>query len=347
MSVPLIRFFYLFIIFYISTFCCPAQTQSGNNDCDALFLDSLEDLLRSQAELFERFEDFLNNIDQSPQEKMNFLTSFEDLLRRQAILYSGFEDLLKVQWDCLPPEEQDKFLASFEDLLKREILLYNSFEELIKKSLDFLSTEEKVQLCRSFEDLLRRQSCLFKSYEELFKMKVGGIFIEKSVDASRVTRGEKVTYTYQVTNWFDKPLYEAQIIDSVLGIVASGFDLQPDETKIFSKETTIKGDVCNFARIIAEDENGKAVQGKSNIVCVTVEDFDYNEDYLVIGNQKSTTLKGDPPVAENKLHLKKTQTSREQGRALVNKEKVVIGSQTAMGNAGESSNTMNLIISQE
>ncbi len=80
---------------------------------------------------------------------------------------------------------------------------------------------------------------------------------------------------------------------------------------------------------------------------MVVEDFDYNEDYLKIGNQKATTLSGDPPVAENQMNLKKTQKSKDKGRSLKNKEEVVIGSQTAMGNSGESANKMDLIITQE
>jgi hypothetical protein len=244
---------------------------SAKESADSVFLDSLESLLRDEANLLDSFEYLLGKTSTTVEENVEFLASFEDLLRRQAVLSKGFEDLLKLKWECMPVEEQEKFLASFEDLLKRESHLYFSFQSLLDKRWDELSSDEQAKFLRSFEDLLRRQTMLLKSYEDLFKMKHGGICIEKSSDKAIIDCEETVTYTYTIRNFYsNKAITDIIIIDDKLGTIADKILLAPGETKSFTKSTTLSESICNQARVLGEDDDGKLVCDYSNIVCVLV-----------------------------------------------------------------------------
>jgi hypothetical protein len=243
----------------------------ATESADSTFLDSLESLLRDEANLFDSFEYLLRNTNTTTEENLEFLASFEDLLRRQAVLLKGFEDLLKLKWECMSIEEQEKFLVSFEDLLKKETHLYLSFQNLLGKRWDEMTSEKHVQFLRSFEDLLRRQTSLLKSYECLFKIKRGGISIEKSADKMMIDCEETVTYTYIIKNFYSsRNISKIIVIDDKLGIIADEISLAPGEIKSFTMSTSLSESTCNQAKVMGEDPDGKLVCDYSDLVCVPV-----------------------------------------------------------------------------
>jgi hypothetical protein len=247
------------------------STTLGEADSGSSFLDSLEQLLRDEANLFTGFDFLLHKTTTTVEEKVAFLTSFEDLLRRQTKLYKGFEDMLHIGWDCMNVEDQEKFLASFADLLDREAILYTSFENLIKNNWTDFNQEEKNKFLISFEDLLRRQTELFKSYEVLLKTKRGGISIEKTADKSVIGCEDTVTYTYTIKNWYkSKSIKNIVIIDDKLGTVVSGIYLKPYEIKIFNKSAILRETTCNIAKVMGEvdDLNASLVWANSIERCV-------------------------------------------------------------------------------
>jgi hypothetical protein len=238
---------------------------------DSGFIDSLESLLRDEANLFDSFEYLLHKTNTTAEENVEFLASFEDLLRRQTVLFKGFEDLLKLKWECMSVEEQEKFLVSFEDLLKRETHLYFSFQSLLDKRWDEMTSEKHVQFLRSFEDLLRRQTTLLKSYECLFKIKRGGISIEKSADKTMIDCEGTVTYTYTIKNFYSsRNISKIIVIDDKLGLIADEISLAPGEIKSFTKGTTLNESTCNQAKVMGEDPDGKLVCDYSDLVYVHV-----------------------------------------------------------------------------
>jgi hypothetical protein len=242
------------------------------------FLDSLEDLLRSQSDLLTSFEYLLHRTPTNINEKTDFLNSFEDLLRRQANLLIQFEDFLKVDWEEMSIEEQEKFLESFGDLIKRESVLVSSFEALCHENWSTFSPEITVKFLASFEDLLRRMANLLKSYEELFKMKHGGIFIEMSADKVAVQKGEVVTYSYTVKNVYkSKKLTDVILVDDKLGTIADGISLGPGESRSFARSIELAESTCNQAKAMGKDPEGKLISGESGVTCVLVKNGGLSE----------------------------------------------------------------------
>lgn len=247
-------------------FCAAAEESGGYTDVG--FIQSLEDLLRSQASLLSSFEFLMHETPTNLTDTLMFLDSFEDLLRRQAVLFDGFDAMLKLKWCYMEKEEQQSFLASFEDLLERETYLLQRFKMHLKEDWNEFPLENKTKLLASFEDLLRRQCSLFKSYEELFMIKCGGITIEKFVDKPLVDPGEEVTYTYVIHNYYPVAVYDIFVSDDKLGDLTRNLSLEPGETTSFNVTTEIYEDTCNLATVMGRTQGGVVVEDQSNLVCV-------------------------------------------------------------------------------
>ena len=80
-----------------------AEETEGYSDVG--FIQSLEDLLRSQAGLLSSFEFLMHQTPTNLTDTLMFLDSFEDLLRRQAVLFDGFESMLKLKWCRMEKED--------------------------------------------------------------------------------------------------------------------------------------------------------------------------------------------------------------------------------------------------
>lgn len=249
-------------------FCAAAEESEGYTDVG--FIQSLEDLLRSQAGLLSSFEFLMHQTPTNLTDTLMFLDSFEDLLRRQAVLFDGFEAMLKLKWCSMEKEDQQTFLASFEDLLKRQAYLLHRFKLHLKEDWCKFPPENKTRFLASFEDLLRRQCNLFKSYEELFLMKCGGITIEKFVDRPLVDPGEEVTYTYVIRNYYPLAVYDIFVSDDKLGDLTRNLSLQPGESTSFNVTTELYEDTCNLATVMGKTSTGVVVEDQSNLVCVVI-----------------------------------------------------------------------------
>jgi len=158
------------------------------------FIESFEQLLRTQSELFSNFNDLLSNRttsnwskEMTPEDQVNFLNSYEDLLRREANLFGDFEQKLNDSWSTFGGDyyydpdgpgvipqhtaaAQRELLTSLEDLLRRQEKLYGGFSNLEVGLDKNVSHEDRVKFLSSFEDLLRRESKLLSSFEDLIKM---------------------------------------------------------------------------------------------------------------------------------------------------------------------------------
>lgn len=244
--------------------------EEGKGYTDVGFIQSLEDLLRSQAGLLSSFEFLMHQTPTNLTDTLMFLDSFEDLLRRQAVLFDGFEAMLKLKWCSMEKEDQQTFLASFEDLLKRQAYLLHRFKLHLKEDWCDFPPESKIKLLASFEDLLRRQCDLFKSYEELFLMKCGGITIEKFVDKPLIDPGEEVTYTYVIRNYYPLAVYDIFVSDDKLGDLTRNLSLQPGESTSFNVTTELYEDTCNLATVMGKTSTGVVVEDQSNLVCVVI-----------------------------------------------------------------------------
>ena len=245
-------------------------TEEGEGYTDVGFIQSLEDLLRSQAGLLSSFEFLMHQTPTNLTDTLMFLDSFEDLLRRQAVLFDGFESMLKLKWCRMEKEDQQTFLASFEDLLKRQAYLLHRFKLHLKEDWCDFPPESKIKLLASFEDLLRRQCDLFKSYEELFLMKCGGITIEKFVDKPLIDPGEEVTYTYVIHNYYPLAVYDIFVSDDKLGDLTRNLSLEPGESTSFNVTTELYEDTCNLATVMGKTSAGIVVEDQSNLVCVVI-----------------------------------------------------------------------------
>lgn len=244
--------------------------EEGEGYTDVGFIQSLEDLLRSQAGLLSSFEFLMHQTPTNLTDTLMFLDSFEDLLRRQAVLFDGFEAMLKLKWCSMEKEDQQTFLASFEDLLKRQAYLLHRFKLHLKEDWCDFPPESKIKLLASFEDLLRRQCDLFKSYEELFLMKCGGITIEKFVDKPLIDPGEEVTYTYVIHNYYPLAVYDIFVSDDKLGDLTRNLSLEPGESTSFNVTTELYEDTCNLATVMGKTSTGVVVEDQSNLVCVVI-----------------------------------------------------------------------------
>ena len=244
--------------------------EEGEGYTDVGFIQSLEDLLRSQAGLLSSFEFLMHQTPTNLTDTLMFLDSFEDLLRRQAVLFDGFEAMLKLKWCSMEKEDQQTFLASFEDLLKRQAYLLHRFKLHLKEDWCDFPPESKIKLLASFEDLLRRQCDLFKSYEELFLMKCGGITIEKFVDKPLIDPGEEVTYTYVIRNYYPLAVYDIFVSVDKLGDLTRNLSLQPGESTSFNVTTELYEDTCNLAKVMGKTSTGIVVEDQSNLVCVVI-----------------------------------------------------------------------------
>ena len=244
--------------------------EEGEGYTDVGFIQSLEDLLRSQAGLLSSFEFLMHQTPTNLTDTLMFLDSFEDLLRRQAVLFDGFEAMLKLKWCSMEKEDQQTFLASFEDLLKRQAYLLHRFKLHLKEDWCDFPPESKIKLLASFEDLLRRQCDLFKSYEELFLMKCGGITIEKFVDKPLIDPGEEVTYTYVIRKYYPLAVYDIFVSDDKLGDLTRNLSLEPGESTSFNVTTELYEDTCNLATVMGKTSTGVVVEDQSNLVCVVI-----------------------------------------------------------------------------
>ncbi len=319
------------------------QEYTGSHDPIA----SLENLLRSEAQLLSSFEEQLRNTNTTLNETISFLDSFEDLLRRQSVLYSGFESILKSQWYRMNCDEQKKFLESFEDLLHRETILFASFANHTQESWEVLPREQQVKLTASFEDLLRRQTNLLKGFEDLYKMTNGGLTLEKYADKSCIRPGDTVTYRFVVKNWYNQSITKVRIVDDHLGNIAQNFTLGPGEERTFSKKTVLVGATCNTARAYGEGPCGELLIDDSNTVCINLLILTgSNLDTVVVGRQYAFSSGSDPPVASNAVEIKKNQKINCQKQN--NTEHIRLGDQKAAGIAtGQSSNEIKIVTNQE
>lgn len=153
------------------------------------FTVSFEQLLRSQADLTDSFQELLSNESRrgwdsyySSEDRAYLLKSYEALLRDEADLFAGFSSQINDSWSSLdgfiaPGHSMDaqwELLASLEDLLKRQVRLYKGFEYLFHE-IDQDAPPQKrlvlVEFLASLEDLLRRESNLIAGFESLMSWK--------------------------------------------------------------------------------------------------------------------------------------------------------------------------------
>lgn len=312
-------------------------------------IGSLEGLLRNQSRLIDRFEELLRITPRTPAEAAMFLASFEDLLRRQAMLLSSFEDILKSRWQKMSSQEKTSFLCSFEDLIERQVALLDSFVNLSEEDWSRFNCANKTEFLSSYEDLLRRQSDLIKSYKELYMMTYGGISIEKSADKTVVHRGDRVTYTYEVTNWcLNRSVTGLRIVDNVLGLIVSDVTLGPLETEYFRKSQVITGDTCNSAKVSAKDSENNTFSDESNLVCVKFMRENKNFDSIKTGNQISSAFGFEKTWDANSLEIKKSQKlSNDDLREMSNIEQIETGDQITNSFGSGANNRIKIVTSQD
>ncbi len=209
---------------------------SQNNTEHVSFLQSFEQLLKTQTVLISGFQNLLYSPDQSGwtnaftnEQKIEFLMCYEEMLKKEAFLFSSFEDILKKNW-CSAGDINTKkeFLASFEDLLHKQVTLYSSFETLLQRlglndssvytygGVTKTGTAWKVQFLGSFEALLRLQSDLLLSFQELMNAPPcdPGITINKTAIWSKCDDcNQWVIYTITVTNTGPNNITGANLTD--------------------------------------------------------------------------------------------------------------------------------------
>ena len=100
----------------------------------------------------------------------------------------------------------------------------------------------------------------------------GKIQIDKQVSKTVVKKGEKVTYTYRVTNTSDVDLHKISVTDNKLGAISCPLDkLDAGKSMQCVKAgVTINDTVKNIAIATALDPNDKVVEDNSNSVTVTL-----------------------------------------------------------------------------
>ncbi len=310
----------------------------------------LNDLLRAQSQLIDRFEDLLHTTPKTIDEAVMFLSSFEGLVRSQAVLLSEFEDILKSRWRSLSRQEQYTFLCSFKDLIDRQAVLLTGFANLSEEDWKRFDPQNKTKFLSSFDDLLRRQSDLIKSYEYLYRITYGGITIEKSVDKTVVHRGETVRYTFEVTNWFvNESITDVSIFDNVLGSIVSNVTLGPSETKYFSRSAVITGDTCNKARAFGKTIKNATISEESNTVCVRFVRVSKNYGSIKSGRQTTISSEADLQDDANSLEIMKSQRANSSDlREFNNIEHIETGDQTtiSLGTNG-AKNRCKIVTSQD
>jgi hypothetical protein len=133
---------------------------------DTRFMDSYENLLRSQFKLMGSFENLLKNKTLNSTMSSIFLSSFDDLADRQQHGLCSFEDLVSFRWSLLNVSQKIKLTDSFEDLLRRQAAIITSNEDLLKRAFCKLSMEEKKHLLERFEDRLNSEVDLLEKFED-------------------------------------------------------------------------------------------------------------------------------------------------------------------------------------
>ena len=133
---------------------------------DARFMNSYEDLLRSQFGLMGSFENLLKNTTLNSTMSYMFLDSFDDLADRQQRGLYSFEDLVSFSWSGLDACQKIKLTDSYEDLLRRQAAIITSNEDLLKRGFCKLTAEDKKQLLERFEDRVKFEVVLLKKFED-------------------------------------------------------------------------------------------------------------------------------------------------------------------------------------
>ena len=132
---------------------------------DTRFMESYEDMLRSQFGLLSSFENLLKNTTLNSSMSTNFLDSFDDLSDRQQRGLYSFEDIVSFSWSELDASQKIKLTASYEDLLRRQATIIAINEDLLTRAFCKLGAKDKEQLLDRYEYRVKFEVVLLKKFE--------------------------------------------------------------------------------------------------------------------------------------------------------------------------------------
>jgi hypothetical protein len=138
----------------------------GGFKFDTGFMDSYEDLLRSQFGHMGSFENLLKNTTLNSSMSYKYLDSFDDLSDRQQRGLYSFEDLVSSSWSELNVKQKIKLTDSYEDLLRRQAAVITSNEDLLKRDFCILGAENKKRLLDRFEERVKFEVVLLRKFED-------------------------------------------------------------------------------------------------------------------------------------------------------------------------------------
>jgi hypothetical protein len=271
-------------------------------------MDEFECQLRERALSLDHFESYLEKKwpPLSDQERIDLTSKLESSLRKQAQYLYIFQADLKKMWCFLSYKEKKKFLDSFEDLLKRQSRLLQKFEDFLHKQ-QMAPEEKKILFLQSFEDLIRRQAILLETFEDFLKVKCDVLEISKVACACCPAPGDIVYYSYNITNKADYPIKNTALIDTRLGIVATGISLGPHETTIINASSVMEGScgdiICNKAMVLGEDPKGFVVHNTSQKVCLNLTCPVVKGESIKVGLQRSMSVGSERAKAQNVVKI--------------------------------------------
>ena len=279
-------------------------------------MDEFECQLRKRAVILEAFERYLEMKWHclSDQERIDLTFKLECMLRKQAEYLYVFQADLKKIWCFLSYGERKKFLDSYEDLLKRQSRLLLKFEDFLHKQ-QLLPEDKKISFLQSFEDLIRRQAILLETFEDLLKFKcLPGLEITKVACTCCPKPGDTVHYTYYIINKANYTIRNVAVLDSNLGIVATGLSLSPHKMTILNASSVLEGPcgtvICNTAMVLGEDPKGFMVHNSSKKVCVQLVCPMVKEDRIKVGLQRSVAVGSQRSKAQNVVKIEGDQRSK-------------------------------------
>ena len=86
--------------------------------------------------------------------------------------------------------------------------------------------------------------------------------IVKTASPEVILAGEDVTYTYEITNTGDIPLYDLEVTDDVLGPIGTIPKLDPDESAILEVTVPVAEDTVNVGTVVGRFGDDLPVQGE-------------------------------------------------------------------------------------
>jgi len=292
----------------------PARCNPESAKPCSVSLDEFECQLRKRAEIMEEFGRQLeeNWMHLSDEERIDHTFKLECFLRKQAEYLYRFQFSLKKIWCSLSYGEQEKFLDSYEDPLKRESQLLLKFEDFLHKQ-QLLPEDRRILLLQSFEDLTR-QAVLLETFGDLLKFKCGNLEITKIASTCCANPGDTVHFTYYIINKGNETIRNVTVIDSLLGVIASGLSLSPHEMTILTASSVMKGACgtvcCNMAFALGDSSKGFAVCSCSKKVCVQVVCPAVKEDRFKVGLQSAMAVGSQRSRAQNVVKIEGDQGSK-------------------------------------